>query len=139
MHKMKVRALDGGGRFCEAEVEITVEDVNDNAPQFTSDPYTFTVFENTEINTPVARLYASDLDTGKISCIQYNDIFMSVLYVLVSVFPKIFCNFATVWPVDVVVHQRGSTSTQFAPISICMDSSYLPFVLYSLSSNRHIL
>lgn len=98
MHKMKVRALDGGGRFCEAEVEITVEDVNDNAPQFTSDPYTFTVFENTEINTPVARLYASDLDTGKISCIQYNDIFMSVLYVLVSVFPKIFCNFATVWP-----------------------------------------
>lgn len=66
MHKMKVRALDGGGRFCEAEVEITVEDVNDNAPQFTSDPYTFTVFENTEINTPVARLYASDLDTGKI-------------------------------------------------------------------------
>ncbi len=69
-HKMKVRALDGGGRFCEAEVEITVEDVNDNAPQFTSDPYTFTVFENTEINTPVSRLYASDLDTGKIFNIQ---------------------------------------------------------------------
>lgn len=64
VHKMKVRALDGGGRFCEADVEITVEDVNDNAPLFTSDPYTFTVFENTEINTPVARLYASDLDTG---------------------------------------------------------------------------
>lgn len=99
VHKMKVRALDGGGRFCEAEVEITVEDVNDNAPQFTSDPYTFTVFENTEINTPVARLYASDLDTGKISSIQYNDIFMSLLCVLVSVFPKIFSNFATVWPV----------------------------------------
>uniref|UniRef100_A0A8C1LYF1 FAT atypical cadherin 1a n=1 Tax=Cyprinus carpio TaxID=7962 RepID=A0A8C1LYF1_CYPCA len=72
VHKMKVRALDGGGRFCEAEVEITVEDVNDNAPQFTSDPYTFTVFENTEINTPVARLHASDLDTGKISKILYS-------------------------------------------------------------------
>uniref|UniRef100_A0A8C2CV56 FAT atypical cadherin 1a n=1 Tax=Cyprinus carpio TaxID=7962 RepID=A0A8C2CV56_CYPCA len=72
VHKMKVRALDGGGRFCEAEVEITVEDVNDNAPQFTSDPYTFTVFENTEINTPVACLHASDLDTGKISKILYS-------------------------------------------------------------------
>lgn len=79
MHKVKVRALDGGGRFCEAEVEITVEDVNDNAPQFASDPYTFTVFENTEINTPVARLYASDLDTGKIFSMQYNDIFLSLL------------------------------------------------------------
>uniref|UniRef100_A0A672LHY1 Protocadherin Fat 1-like n=1 Tax=Sinocyclocheilus grahami TaxID=75366 RepID=A0A672LHY1_SINGR len=72
VHKMKVRALDGGGRFCEAEVEITVEDVNDNAPQFTSDPYTFTVFENTEINTPVARLYASDLDTGSNAEILYS-------------------------------------------------------------------
>uniref|UniRef100_A0A9J8B8M1 FAT atypical cadherin 1a n=1 Tax=Cyprinus carpio carpio TaxID=630221 RepID=A0A9J8B8M1_CYPCA len=72
VHKMKVRALDGGGRFCEAEVEITVEDVNDNAPQFTSDPYTFTVFENTEINTPVARLHASDLDTGSNAEILYS-------------------------------------------------------------------
>nr|AAO15696.1 protocadherin [Danio rerio] len=72
VHKMKVRALDGGGRFCEAEVEITVEDVNDNPPQFTTDPYTFTVFENTEINTPVARLYASDLDTGANAEIMYS-------------------------------------------------------------------
>uniref|UniRef100_A0A8C2CV38 FAT atypical cadherin 1a n=1 Tax=Cyprinus carpio TaxID=7962 RepID=A0A8C2CV38_CYPCA len=72
VHKMKVRALDGGGRFCEAEVEITVEDVNDNAPQFTSDPYTFTVFENTEINTPVACLHASDLDTGSNAEILYS-------------------------------------------------------------------
>ncbi|XP_057188833.1 protocadherin Fat 1a isoform X3 [Triplophysa rosa] len=72
VHKMKVRALDGGGRFCEADVEITVEDVNDNAPLFTSDPYTLTVFENTEINTPVARLYASDLDTGSNAEIFYS-------------------------------------------------------------------
>ncbi|TRY88066.1 hypothetical protein DNTS_000045, partial [Danionella cerebrum] len=72
LHKMKVRAVDGGGRFCEAEIEIFVEDVNDNAPQFSSDPYTFTVFENTEINTPVARLYASDLDTGSNAEILYS-------------------------------------------------------------------
>ncbi|XP_051559265.1 protocadherin Fat 1a [Myxocyprinus asiaticus] len=72
VHKMKVRALDGGGRFCEADVEITVEDVNDNAPQFNSDPYTFTVFENTEINTPVARLYATDLDTDFNAEILYS-------------------------------------------------------------------
>ncbi|XP_035385759.1 protocadherin Fat 1a isoform X3 [Electrophorus electricus] len=62
--RLKVRAVDGGGRHCEADVEITVEDVNDNAPQFTSDPYAVTVFENTEIHTPVAQLHADDLDTG---------------------------------------------------------------------------
>ncbi|XP_065110593.1 protocadherin Fat 1a isoform X2 [Paramisgurnus dabryanus] len=72
VHKIKVRAVDGGGRFCEADVEITVEDVNDNAPLFTSDLYTFTVFENTEINTPVARLYASDLDKDSNAEIFYS-------------------------------------------------------------------
>ncbi|KAA8594619.1 hypothetical protein FQN60_011754 [Etheostoma spectabile] len=50
-HKFKVRAVDGGGRYCEADVHITVEDVNDNPPQFSSDPYTITVFENTEMGT----------------------------------------------------------------------------------------
>ena len=65
-HRFKVRALDGGGRYCEADVTITVEDVNDNAPQFASDPYAITVFENTEIGTFVARLLATDIDIGKI-------------------------------------------------------------------------
>lgn len=67
LHRMKMRAVDGGGRYCEADVEITVEDANDNAPQFTADPYSITVFENTEINTPIARLQATDLDTGELS------------------------------------------------------------------------
>lgn len=65
LHRMKVRAVDGGGRYCEADVEVTVEDVNDNAPRFSADPFAITVFENTEIHTPVARLQATDLDTGQ--------------------------------------------------------------------------
>ncbi|XP_030643540.1 protocadherin Fat 1a isoform X2 [Chanos chanos] len=72
LHKMKVRAMDGGGRYCEAEVEITVEDVNDNAPQFTYDPYAVTVFENTEMHTPVAQLQATDVDTGSNADILYS-------------------------------------------------------------------
>lgn len=64
-HWFKVRAVDGGGRYCEADVRITIEDVNDNAPQFTSDPYTFTVFENTEMGTYVAKLQAHDIDIGE--------------------------------------------------------------------------
>ncbi|KAF7662652.1 hypothetical protein LDENG_00230690 [Lucifuga dentata] len=68
----KVRAVDGGGRYCEADIQITVEDVNDNPPQFTSDPYSITVFENTEIGTYVAKLLANDIDTGLNSDILYS-------------------------------------------------------------------
>lgn len=64
-HRFKVRAVDGGGRYCEADVHVAVEDVNDNPPQFSSDPYTFTVFENTETGTYVAKLLADDADAGE--------------------------------------------------------------------------
>lgn len=64
-YRVKMHAVDGGGRYCEADIHITVEDINDNLPQFLSDPYTFTVFENTEIGTYVAKLLATDIDTGE--------------------------------------------------------------------------
>lgn len=65
-HRFKMRAVDGGGRYCEADVHVVVEDVNDNPPQFSSDPYTITVFENTEIGTYVAKLLANDVDVGEL-------------------------------------------------------------------------
>ncbi|XP_056266099.1 protocadherin Fat 1a isoform X2 [Pseudoliparis swirei] len=71
-HRFTVRAVDGGGRYCEADVRIAVEDVNDNPPQFSSDPYTITVFENTEIGTYVAKLLANDVDSGLNSDILYS-------------------------------------------------------------------
>ncbi|TWW58827.1 protocadherin Fat 1a isoform X4 [Takifugu flavidus] len=71
-HRFTMRAVDGGGRYCEADVHVSVEDVNDNPPQFSSDPYTFTVFENTEIGTYVAKLLASDIDVGLNSDIVYS-------------------------------------------------------------------
>lgn len=64
-HRFKVRAVDGGGRYCEADIFLTVEDVNDNLPQFTSDPYTITIFENTEMGTFIAKLLANDFDAGE--------------------------------------------------------------------------
>ncbi|KAJ8383464.1 hypothetical protein AAFF_G00220600 [Aldrovandia affinis] len=72
VYALTVRAQDGGGRHCEAHVRIVVEDVNDNAPQFTSDPYAITVFENTEPGTLVARLQATDLDLGANGEIVYS-------------------------------------------------------------------
>uniref|UniRef100_A0A672YLW5 Protocadherin Fat 1-like n=1 Tax=Sphaeramia orbicularis TaxID=375764 RepID=A0A672YLW5_9TELE len=71
-HRFRVRAVDGGGRYCEVDVHITMEDVNDNAPQFSSDPYTITVFENTETGTFVAKLLANDVDIGLNSDILYS-------------------------------------------------------------------
>lgn len=65
-HRFKMRAVDGGGRYCEADVHVAVEDVNDNLPQFSSNQYTVTVFENTEIGTYVARLLANDVDVGEL-------------------------------------------------------------------------
>lgn len=61
---LTVRAEDGGSRFCQAAVVITVNDVNDNAPKFTSDPHHVNVFEKTQPGTYVARLHAFDADTG---------------------------------------------------------------------------
>ncbi|KAJ8281254.1 hypothetical protein GJAV_G00065390 [Gymnothorax javanicus] len=69
---LTARALDGGGRYCEAAVRITVEDVNDNAPQFTSESYAITVFESTEPGAFVARLQATDLDLGANGEVVYS-------------------------------------------------------------------
>ncbi|XP_068134762.1 protocadherin Fat 1 isoform X2 [Hyperolius riggenbachi] len=72
VYHLLVRATDGGGNFCEATVELTLEDVNDNAPEFSSDPYSVTVFENTEPKTPVARVQAVDADIGLNHKVQYS-------------------------------------------------------------------
>lgn len=64
-YRFKVRAVDGGGRFCEANVHVSVRDVNDNTPEFAADPYAITVFENTETGTFVAKLQADDADSGE--------------------------------------------------------------------------
>ena len=69
-HRFRVRAVDGGGRYCEADIHITVDDVNDNTPQFSSETYTITVFENTETGTFVAKLLANDIDTGEFICLH---------------------------------------------------------------------
>ncbi|XP_063314156.1 protocadherin Fat 1 isoform X2 [Pelobates fuscus] len=72
VYHLTVKATDGGGRFCEAYVELTLEDINDNAPEFSADPYTVTVFENTEPKTPLTRVQAIDADTGLNQKVQYS-------------------------------------------------------------------
>ncbi|XP_016147488.1 protocadherin Fat 1 [Sinocyclocheilus grahami] len=69
---LTVRAMDGGNRFCQASVFITVDDVNDNAPKFTSDQHHISIFHNTQPGTYVARLEAFDADIGMNGKIRYT-------------------------------------------------------------------
>ncbi|XP_055683308.1 cadherin-87A isoform X2 [Lutzomyia longipalpis] len=46
------------------DVNITIRDVNNHAPQFTRDSYVVTIAENSPIGTSVERVSAIDLDTG---------------------------------------------------------------------------
>uniref|UniRef100_A0A8C9QC51 FAT atypical cadherin 1 n=1 Tax=Spermophilus dauricus TaxID=99837 RepID=A0A8C9QC51_SPEDA len=72
VYNLLVKATDGGGRFCQANLVLTLEDVNDNAPEFTADPYTITVFENTEPGTLLTRVQATDADAGLNRKISYS-------------------------------------------------------------------
>ena len=61
---LTVAATDGGGLSCQAEVYVTVTDVNDNEPIFTQFQYTVAIPENAEVNTLLTRVSASDEDLG---------------------------------------------------------------------------
>uniref|UniRef100_A0A8C9UXP7 FAT atypical cadherin 2 n=1 Tax=Scleropages formosus TaxID=113540 RepID=A0A8C9UXP7_SCLFO len=58
------KATDGGGRSCQADILLMVQDMNDNAPRFSSSHYAVTVFDNTTVRTPIAVIYAKDPDAG---------------------------------------------------------------------------
>ncbi|XP_060102406.1 protocadherin Fat 1 isoform X1 [Heteronotia binoei] len=72
VYTLTVKASDGGGRFCHANIILNIEDVNDNAPEFTADPYSITVFENTEVKTLLTRVQATDVDSGLNRKIHYS-------------------------------------------------------------------
>ncbi|XP_034739835.1 protocadherin Fat 2 isoform X1 [Etheostoma cragini] len=71
-YNMVAKATDGGGRSCQADIRLTVQDMNDNPPLFSSSHYEVTVFDNTTVRTPVAVVYAKDPDTGINSEVRYS-------------------------------------------------------------------
>ncbi|KAG1926068.1 protocadherin Fat [Pimephales promelas] len=71
-YDLVVKATDGGGRSCQADVTLMVKDTNDNPPQFSTSHYDITVFDNTTIRTPIAVIYAKDPDTGINSEVRYS-------------------------------------------------------------------
>lgn len=63
-YDLVAKATDGGGRSCQADIILKVQDINDNPPQFSSDHYEIMVFDNTTVRTPITVMYAKDPDTG---------------------------------------------------------------------------
>ena len=69
-----VLALDSGLPTLTgvAQVTVTVEDVNDNEPQFVGAPFSVSVSENTSISTPVLTVIATDADSSTNSEVEYS-------------------------------------------------------------------
>lgn len=68
-----VVARDGGGRTGSALVEVTVVDINDNAPQFLRTVYNMeSIIESAPPTTPVLSLDVSDQDEGENSRLTFS-------------------------------------------------------------------
>nr|XP_023822931.1 protocadherin-16-like [Salvelinus alpinus] len=72
-YSLTVTALDGGSPALSstATVEVTLLDVNDHSPQFTSPSYTADLSEDVSIGSRVLEVSATDLDQGSNSQVLY--------------------------------------------------------------------
>ncbi|KAM6933567.1 protocadherin Fat 3-like [Xenentodon cancila] len=63
-YRLVAQATDGGGRWCQAEVQLAVTDVNDNPPIFALSQYTTSIYEDTLPKALLTRIQAIDPDEG---------------------------------------------------------------------------
>uniref|UniRef100_A0A8C2T5B4 FAT atypical cadherin 2 n=1 Tax=Coturnix japonica TaxID=93934 RepID=A0A8C2T5B4_COTJA len=71
-YHLVAKATDGGGRSCQADITLTIEDTNDNAPRFFPSHCAVAVFDNTTTKTPIAVVSARDLDEGLNAEVVYS-------------------------------------------------------------------
>ncbi|XP_072446558.1 protocadherin Fat 1-like [Chiloscyllium punctatum] len=72
VYNLVAKAADGSGLFCEADISITLQDVNDNPPKFSATQYAVSVFDNTTVKTPVAVVHARDPDVRLNAEVTYS-------------------------------------------------------------------
>ena len=63
-YTLVVSAIDGGGRSTDANVTVTITDINDNVPVFDPSSYSINVHENTSVNSILVTVTATDDDIG---------------------------------------------------------------------------
>ncbi|XP_027900863.1 protocadherin Fat 3a isoform X3 [Xiphophorus couchianus] len=71
-YRLTAKATDGGGRWCRAEVQLVVTDVNDNPPLFTLSQYYVSVYEDTPVKALLTRIHAVDPDEGPGRMVVYS-------------------------------------------------------------------
>ncbi|XP_062909211.1 protocadherin Fat 1 [Mobula hypostoma] len=71
-YNLIAKASDGSSLYCEADINIGVQDINDNPPKFSATQYAVSVFDNTTIKTPVAVVHARDPDIGVNAEVTYS-------------------------------------------------------------------
>lgn len=71
-HTMKLKAIDGGNRSGEAEVVVSVVDVNDHTPVFATERIECNIPEDLSVGDVVTILNATDADFGENSRISYS-------------------------------------------------------------------
>lgn len=67
-----VQDRDHPGWECSSQIEITISDLNDNAPQFAMDPYNVFIPEDAEVGTLITKVLATDIDVGVNRKIKYS-------------------------------------------------------------------
>uniref|UniRef100_T1J1P1 Uncharacterized protein n=1 Tax=Strigamia maritima TaxID=126957 RepID=T1J1P1_STRMM len=72
-YKLKLQATDAvSGAHAQVLVSITVEDVNDNAPEFSQTSYSVNVLETAPPSTGILQLATKDMDSGVNKLVQYT-------------------------------------------------------------------
>ncbi len=73
-YEFSVLAMDSGPSplMASVPVRVVVTDANDNPPQFSNLPFSFTVSEDTPFPSPIVSIMASDPDTGINSQIEFT-------------------------------------------------------------------
>ncbi|KAF4118312.1 hypothetical protein G5714_000363 [Onychostoma macrolepis] len=77
--KIQAAQWDDASKTADAEVSVTIEDVNDNPPKFDQDEYTVSILENSPQDQFVLQITVTDLDLGGFSkghFIMYSDTFV---------------------------------------------------------------
>ena len=69
---LTVKAVDSGGRFDLATVNIQVNDANTHPPVFQNTPYSVKIFEDVPVDSTVLVVQAVDQDSGQNSQIVYT-------------------------------------------------------------------
>ena len=73
-YHLVIYAVDGGDpiRTGSVNVNITITDQNDNAPVFSQSEYNITVQENSQVNTSILVVTATDADAGENGLVSYK-------------------------------------------------------------------